>query len=168
MATPETSVMAVAVVVGVVAVALVTEPPPVVTAKVTVTPFTGWPSASLTTTLGGVPTATPTTCDWSCRPAGATAIVSAYENSSPVDAAVVPARVVTVTSTVPAPAAAGGTVATIVLLLGWPTTVAGTPPNLTAWPMFFAVERLMPVIVTAVPPSRGPLAGLTLVTVAGA
>ncbi len=79
--------------------------------------------------------------------------------------AVVPASVVTVTSTVPVPA---GAVAVMVKLDVTTTPVASTPPNLTAWLMFLAVYRLVPVIFTTVPRVCGPLPGLTPVTVATA
>ena len=75
-----------------------------------------------------------------------------------------PASVATVTSTVPVPA---GAVAWMVELDFTTTAVAGTLPNLTACLTLAALYRLVPVIVTEMPPARGPLPGLTLVTVAG-
>ena len=42
----------------------VAEPPPEATAKVTLTPATGLPLASVTRTLGAMPTAAPTVADW--------------------------------------------------------------------------------------------------------
>ena len=46
------------------AAAPVTEPPPLATAKVTVTPGTTRPLASLTMTLGATATAVPAEADW--------------------------------------------------------------------------------------------------------
>ena len=73
-----------------------------------------------------------------------------------------PPAVVTVTSTVPV--APGGEVAVI-----WPglltvNEAAGVPPKFTA----VTAKKLVPVIVTMVPPVTGPVFGLTLVTVGGA
>lgn len=76
--------------------------------------------------------------------------------------AVVPPGVVTVTSCAPA-LPAGETAVSWVGEMGV-TTAALDPPNLTP----VALARLVPVIVTTVPPSVGPDAGLTPVTVGGA
>ena len=74
-----------------------------------------------------------------------------------------PPGVVTVMSTVPAEPA--GAVAVIwVALLTTMTPVALVAPNLTA----VAPVKLVPVIVTLVPPAVGPADGLTLVTVGAA
>ena len=70
-----------------------------------------------------------------------------------------PPGVVTVTSTTPT--AWAGVVAVIEVALVTLTAVAAAPPKLTA----VAPVRLLPVIVTEVPPALGPLAGLTEVTV---
>ena len=72
-----------------------------------------------------------------------------------------PPVVVTVTSTVPVPP---GEVAVICVGLLIEKLVALVAPNLTA----VAVEKFVPVIVTAVPPANGPEVGLTLVTVGAA
>lgn len=64
----------------------------------------------------------------------------------------VPPGVVTVTSTVPVPA---GAVAMIEVVLS-PVTVAGLDPNSTE----VAPERLVPVMVTLVPPEELPAVGL--------
>ena len=72
--------------------------------------------------------------------------------------ALVPPGVVTVTSTVPVPA---GEVAVIWVALTTLNNPAALPPNLTA----VAPEKLVPVMVTLVPPAGGPLFGVTLVTV---
>jgi hypothetical protein len=69
-----------------------------------------------------------------------------------------------VTVTVTAPAASAGVVAVIVVLLTTVTFVAAIEPNVTVAPE----AKLVPVIVTAVPPVVGPPFGLTLVTVGGA
>ena len=71
----------------------------------------------------------------------------------------VPPDVVTSTSTVPAVSVAGE-VAVIDVGLTTETPVAAVPPKLTVAP----VMKLVPVIVTAVPPPVGPLFGFTLVT----
>ncbi len=65
----------------------------------------------------------------------------------------------TVTSTVPAPAAGEVTVTS----LGETTTrpVPGTEPKLTA----LAPAKLVPVMVTVVPPANGPATGLMAATV---
>jgi hypothetical protein len=56
-----------------------------------------------------------------------------------------------------------GVVAVIVVLFTTTTFVAATLPNVTVAP----VAKLLPVIVTAVPPDIDPLDGLTPVTVGG-
>jgi hypothetical protein len=61
-------------------------------------------------------------------------------------------------STVPAPA---GEVAVIWVALVTVKELAAVPPNLTA----VAPEKLVPVMVTLVPPDGGPVLGVTLVTV---
>ena len=66
-----------------------------------------------------------------------------------------------VTITVTAPAEFAGDVAVIVVLFVTLTFVAGTLPNLTVAP----VAKLVPEIVTAVPPNVEPLVGDTAVTV---
>jgi hypothetical protein len=71
-----------------------------------------------------------------------------------------PPAVVTVTSTVPEP---GGEVAVICEALTTLTFVAPLCPKLTA----VAPVRLVPVIVTLVPPPVGPEVGLIAVTVGG-
>ena len=71
-------------------------------------------------------------------------------------ATLVPAVVVTDTSTVPLP---GGEVATIVVG-PLAVIVPAVPPNLTA----VAPAKLLPVIVTLVPPALGPLVGEIPVT----
>jgi hypothetical protein len=81
-------------------------------------------------------------------------------NWSPAPVALVPAPVVTVTSTVPEPA---GLTAVICVELLTVTPVAVAAPNLTA----VAPERLVPVIVTGVPPAVEPVVGATPVTVGG-
>jgi hypothetical protein len=75
-----------------------------------------------------------------------------------------PGWLFTVTVTVTAPTACAGVVAVIEVLLTTTTFVAAVPPNVTVAPE----AKLVPVIVTAVPPSIDPLLGLTLVTVGGA
>jgi hypothetical protein len=72
--------------------------------------------------------------------------------------ALVPPGVVTVTSTVPVPA---GVVAMIAVALATVNELAAVPPNLTA----VAPVRLVPVIVTLLPPAAGPDDGDTPVTV---
>ncbi len=72
----------------------------------------------------------------------------------------VPNGVVTVTSTVP-DSAGPGAVAVISVSLTGVNELAAVEPNLTA----VAPVRLVPVIVTLVPPVVGPDDGLTLVTV---
>jgi hypothetical protein len=66
-----------------------------------------------------------------------------------------------VTVTVTAPALPAGVVAVILVLFTTTTFVAELLPNFTAAP----AAKLVPVIVTAVPPEVDPLFGLTLVTV---
>jgi hypothetical protein len=66
-----------------------------------------------------------------------------------------------VTVTVTAPAVPAGAVAVIDVLLTTTTLVAAVLPNVTVAPD----AKLVPVIVTAVPPAVGPVFGLTLVTV---
>ena len=75
--------------------------------------------------------------------------------------ALVPPTVVTLTSTVPAPA---GETALIDVALFTVNEVAGVAPNVTA----IAPFRFVPVIATAVPPALGPPVGDTLVTVGAA
>ena len=77
-------------------------------------------------------------------------------------AAEVPPGVVTVTSTVPALPA--GAVAVMEVALLTTTPVAAWAPKWTA----VAPVRLVPVMVTEVPPVVGPDEGLTPVTVGGA
>ena len=72
--------------------------------------------------------------------------------------ALVPPGVVTVTSTVPAPA---GAVAVIWVALLTVKPVAAVVPKSTA----VAPVKFVPVIVTLVPPAGGPAVGLTAVTV---
>src|SRR6516164_5504503 len=74
--------------------------------------------------------------------------------------ALVPPAVVTVTSTGPTPA---GEVAVIWVALSTVKEPAALLPNLTA----VTPEKLVPVMVTLVPPDVGPVFGLTLVTVGG-
>jgi len=69
----------------------------------------------------------------------------------------------TVTVTVTAPALPAGVVAVIVVAFTTATLVAAALPNVTVAP----VTKLVPVIVTAVPPAVDPLFGLTLLTVGG-
>ena len=69
-----------------------------------------------------------------------------------------------VTVTVTAPALPAGVVAVIVVLFTTVTPVAAVLPNVTVAPE----AKLVPVIVTAVPPAVDPLFGLTLLTVGGA
>ena len=70
----------------------------------------------------------------------------------------VPPLVVTVTLTVPIPA---GEVAVIWVALLMVKEPAALLPNLTA----VAPEKLVPVMVTLVPPDVGPVFGMTLITV---
>ena len=66
-----------------------------------------------------------------------------------------------VTVTVAAPAVPAGVVAVIEVPLTTTTFVAAVLPNVTVAP----AAKLVPVIVTAVPPAVLPVFGLTLVTV---
>jgi hypothetical protein len=66
----------------------------------------------------------------------------------------------TVTVTVTAPALPAGVVAVIDMLLTTTTLVAAVLPNVTVAPD----AKLVPVIVTAVPPDVVPPLGLTLLT----
>jgi len=66
-----------------------------------------------------------------------------------------------VTVTVTAPAAAAGVVAEITLVFRTTTFVAAFPPNVTVAPD----AKFVPLIVTSVPPSTGPVFGSMLVTV---
>src|SRR5580693_8388021 len=66
----------------------------------------------------------------------------------------------TVTVTVTAPALPAGVVAVMVVLFTNVTLVAGVPPKVTIAPE----AKLVPVIVTAVPPAVDPVFGDTLVT----
>ena len=69
----------------------------------------------------------------------------------------------TVTVTVTAPALPAGVVAVIEVLLTTTTFVAAVLPNFTVAP----VAKLVPEIVTAVPPATGPLFGDTLLRAGG-
>jgi hypothetical protein len=80
-----------------------------------------------------------------------------YVNVSPATIALVPLGVVTLTSTVPVPA---GDVA-VRLVAELYVTLAATVPNATV----DVLVNPVPVIVTAVPPAAGPLAGEMLVTI---
>ena len=80
---------------------------------------------------------------------------------SAVTTALVPAGVVTRTSTVPMP---GGAVATILLADDSENDAAAVVPNLTA----LAPLKTLPVIVTLVPPTAGPLVGLRPLTAGAA
>jgi hypothetical protein len=67
-----------------------------------------------------------------------------------------------VTVTVTAPAACAGVVA--VICVGLTTRfVAAMPPNVTAAP----ATKFVPVIVIPVPPTAGPVVGVTLLAVGG-
>ena len=79
-------------------------------------------------------------------------------NWSAAEVALVPAGVVTVTST--APTAWGAVVAVIVVGLTTVKSAAGVAPNRTA----VAPVKDEPMIVTVVPPTVGPLLGETPVT----
>jgi len=72
----------------------------------------------------------------------------------------VPATAVTLTSTVPVPA---GDVAVIWVELLTVNEPAGLLPKLTP----VTAKKLVPVMVTVVPPPGGPVFGLTLTTVGG-
>jgi hypothetical protein len=89
-----------------------------------------------------------------------TAVTATYVNWSADDVAEVPPGVVTVMSSVAAPALAGAA-AVIELAESTVTELAGVDPNATAEPLV----KPVPVIVTLVPPAVGPLDGLTSVTV---
>ena len=69
-----------------------------------------------------------------------------------------------VTVTVTAPAVPAGVVAVMDVLLTTVTFVAAAEPNVTVAP----VAKLVPVIVTEVPPAVDPVFGLTPVTVGAA
>jgi hypothetical protein len=75
--------------------------------------------------------------------------------------ALVPPAVVTITSAVPLPA---GEVAVIWVALLTVKEPAALLPNRTA----VAPEKLLPVMVTLIPPVGGPVFGFTLVTVGAA
>ena len=68
---------------------------------------------------------------------------------------------VLVTTTLTTPAACAGVVALMDVLLVTETFVAAVAPNVTVAP----VEKLVPVMVTFVPPAIGPALGDTPVTV---
>jgi hypothetical protein len=74
--------------------------------------------------------------------------------------ATLPLCPLTVTVTVTAPALPAGEVAVIEVLLTTTTLVAAVAPNVTVAP----VAKLVPVIVTAVPPAVGPPIGEILLT----
>ena len=79
---------------------------------------------------------------------------------SAVETTLVPLGVVTVMSTAPAPAGARA-----VIEVGEDAVmVPGAVPNCTA----LAATKLVPVMVTEVPPTNGPAAGLTAVTAGAA
>jgi len=69
-----------------------------------------------------------------------------------------------VTVTVTAPALPAGVVAVRVVALTTTTLAAAVLPNVTVAP----AAKLVPVMVTTVPPANDPLFGLTLLTVGGA
>ncbi len=79
---------------------------------------------------------------------------------SAVPVALVAKELLTVTSTV-VPTVPAGAVAVIEVALTTTTFVAATLPNLT----LVAPVKLVPVIVTGVPPAGRPATGLTAVTV---
>ena len=81
-----------------------------------------------------------------------------YVKWSALEAAEVPPTVVTITSTTPAPA---GSMAVICVDELTVKEVADALPNCTA----VAPVKLVPVMVTLVPPDAGPVFGLTPVTV---
>ena len=83
-----------------------------------------------------------------------------YVNTSPGLVADVPFAVVTCTSTPPGTPDAGDTAVTVVALT-FTKLVAATPPKVTA----VVPVRLVPVIVTFVPPLCGPDVGFSEVTV---
>ena len=79
-----------------------------------------------------------------------------------VNAVRVPTPLSVVTETLASPAEdAAGVIAEMVVLFVMEKDDAGTPPNDTA----VAPVKLVPVIVTVVPPASGPLPGLIWVTV---
>ena len=82
-------------------------------------------------------------------------------NWSDAEIPLVPPGVVTVTFTVPVPA---GEVAVIWVSLLTAKPAAAKEPNVTA----VAPENPVPVMITEVPPAKGPLAGLTPVTAGAA
>src|SRR5690348_1891806 len=84
-----------------------------------------------------------------------------YVNLSAALTALVPPEAVTVTSTVPDPA---GVVAVISLALLTVKVLAAVEPNFTA----LTATKLVPMMVTDVPPPAGPEFGATDVTVGGA
>jgi hypothetical protein len=69
-----------------------------------------------------------------------------------------------VTVTVTAPVLPAGVVAVMVVVLTTVTPVAAVDPNVTIAPL----AKLVPVMVTALPPASGPPLGDTLLTVGGA
>ena len=75
----------------------------------------------------------------------------------------VPLKPFTVTVTVTGPAVPAGVVAVIWVALTTTTFVAAAVPKVTVAPE----AKLVPVIVTAVPPAVGPPCGDTLLTVGG-
>jgi hypothetical protein len=79
-------------------------------------------------------------------------------NKSADPMALVPLGPVTLTSTEPVPA---GETAEIEVAELTVTPVAATPPKLTVFP----VAKLVPVIVTVVPPAAGPVLGAMALTV---
>jgi len=88
--------------------------------------------------------------------------VAEYVNWSAALVGLVPPKWVTVTSTVPVPA---GEIAAIDVALSTTTERASAPPKRTSAPTLKAVMKLVPVIVTLVPPPAGPLFGEIDVTV---
>ena len=87
-----------------------------------------------------------------------TAGVAVNVNWSAAVVTLVPSGLLTVTSTVPVPA---GEVAMIVEELTTVNAVAATTPNFT----LVVPVKLVPVMVTVVPPDVGPTVGLSAVTV---
>src|SRR2546423_253552 len=81
-------------------------------------------------------------------------------NWSAALAGVIPCGGVTVTSTVPVPAGATAAIDVAIVTM---KLLASADPNLTD----VAPVKLVPVIVTRVPPASAPLAGLTLTTDGG-
>ena len=84
-----------------------------------------------------------------------------YVNLSAADTALVPVVVCTVMSTTPAAAAGAVTVRLVAVAA---VTVPATVPNFTL-SLAIVVSKPVPVIVTAVPPMVGPVAGEMAVTV---